>query len=270
MPRPASIPIRLVEDRLGVWLEKQPVAVTRPAESAHVRRDMVTLLAFVRDEKVVGTQGTGNMPLKAVEAVSARFVKPPQLEATIGNRTYRIRSEEELWPLYFLHILADVGGLIQFGRARRWRLTATGERFFDAPPVLQAAFLLAVWWYKVNWLVAYSYTGMGDALPDGFQQTALANLRLLPVGTDVSFDEFADKLIDETGLTWGAKNSSVATIALHGSIHRMVISMLDTFGVLKCRYTKEKRGQSTVSKVVAFKVTPLGNTLLDALVALEN
>ncbi|NLX94545.1 MAG: hypothetical protein GXY83_00060 [Rhodopirellula sp.] len=270
MPRPASISIRLIEDRLGVWLEKQPVAVARPAESAPVRRDMATLLAFVRDEKVVGTQGTGNMPLKAVAEVSARFVNPPPLEATIGNRTYRIRSEEELWPLYFLHILADVGGLIQFGRARRWRLTANGERFLDAQPVLQVAFLLAVWWYRVNWLVAYSYTGMGNALPDGFQQTTLVTLRSLPAGTDISFDEFADKLIDETGLTWGAKNSSVATIALRSSIHRMVISMLDTFGVLNCRYTKEKRGQSEVSKVVAFKVTPLGNALLDALVALES
>ena len=270
MSRPASITIQSVEDRLGTWLERQPPALARQAEVVPVRRDMATLLAFVRDEKVVGTQSTGNMPLKAVAEVTSRFVDPPRLEETIGDRTYRIRSEQELWPLYFLHILADVGGLIKFGRARHWRLTAKGEKFLDARPILQLPFLLAVWWYRVNWVVAYPYTGMGDALPYGFSRITLASLRALPVGPDVSINEFADALIAEAGLTWGAKDASIGTTALRGSVHQMVIRILDTFGALKRRSKKEKLGNRTVSTAVAFKITPLGDALLDALVALKS
>jgi hypothetical protein len=34
---------------------------------------------------VVGVQVTGNMPMKMVREVTARFVKPPKLEDTIGK-----------------------------------------------------------------------------------------------------------------------------------------------------------------------------------------
>jgi hypothetical protein len=239
--------------------------VAHNAESLPLRRDMVTLLEFVRDNKVVGTQSTGNMPLKAVRAVTERFVNPPQLEATIGDQTYRIRSEEQLWPLYFLHILAEVGGLIKTGRVRRWRLTAQGERFLDSEPLLQVPFLAAVWWYRINWLVAYSLQGMGDRLPYGFPEATLASLQALPAETDIPFDEFADDLIQATGLTWTARDSSFAQMALRGSIHRMVVHVLENFGMLKTHYRKKAIGKGTVPTIAAFRVTDWGAALLDAL-----
>ena len=42
-----------------------------------VRRDMVTLLSYLRDNRIIGTQSTGNLPLKAVREVTAQFVNPP-------------------------------------------------------------------------------------------------------------------------------------------------------------------------------------------------
>jgi hypothetical protein len=91
----------------------------RQAIDLPLRRDMVTLITYVRDNRVTGTQSTGNLPLKAVREVTARFVHPPVLETTVGDRTFRVRSEYEVWPLYFLHTLVDVGGLLVGGRARR-------------------------------------------------------------------------------------------------------------------------------------------------------
>jgi hypothetical protein len=81
----------------------------------------------VRDNKVVGTQGAGNMPLKAVREVTARFINPPKLEDTLDNVVFRIHSETDLWPLYFLRVLAEVGRLLKVGAARRWRLTRNGD-----------------------------------------------------------------------------------------------------------------------------------------------
>jgi len=265
MASDTSFNFRNVEKTLGTWLANQRVAsLGRTAEELPSRRDVVTLLAFVRDNKVVGSQSTGNMPLKAVQEVTAQFVKPPLLEETIGEKTFRIRSEAELWPLYFLRSLAEVGGLINVGRARRWRLTSQGERFLDAAPQLQAAYLLAVWWHRVNWLVAYSFTGMGEALPYGFTRSTLAALRSLSPATLVRFEEFADRLIHATGLRWGVPDPKIAIPALHGAVNRMVIVVLADFGAVEREYREERLGKSTFHALDKFKITPWGNALLDA------
>ncbi|MCY2996264.1 MAG: hypothetical protein NTY19_51705 [Planctomycetota bacterium] len=255
---------RNVEKSLSMWLANQrDVSLERTAEELPLRRDVVTLLAFVRDNKIVGSPSTGNMPLKAVQEVTAQFVKPPCLEETIGEKTYRIRSEAELWPLYFLRSLAEVGGLIKVGRARLWRLTSHGERFLDADSRLQVAYLLAVWWHRVNWLVAYSFTGMGDALPYGFTQSTLAGLRSSPTGTFVRFEAFADALIHATGLRWGAPDPKIAIPALYGAVNRMVITVLADFGAVEREYREKRLGKSTFHELDKFKITPWGKALLD-------
>ncbi len=265
MQRRISNKVESAERRLSAWLKRyHNTEVVRQAQVLPLRRDMVTLLTFVRDNKVVGTQSTGNMPLKVVREVTTRFVKPPKLETTIGDRTYRLRSEADLWPLYFLHILAEVGGLLAIAPARRWRLTPEGEEFLGTAPLLQVSFLLTVWWYEVNWLVAYPFEGMGDALPPFFNPVTLARLRSLPIGTPISFEEFADGLIEKTGLTWTAPDSSAATMFLRGSIARMVIYVLANFGAVKCEYREEPLGKGTISRLVAFEITPFGKALLDA------
>jgi hypothetical protein len=266
MQRSTSITVKSVKECLKTWLVKySDTSMAQQAAKLPLRQDMVTLLSFVRDNKVVGTQSTGNLPLKAVREVTAQFVDPPRLEAKIGGQTFRLRSEEHLWPLYFLHILADVGGLAKIAPARRWQLTAQGKRFLAAAPVLQAPFLLAVWWHKVNWLVAYPFVGMGEALPYFFAQATLARLRSLPTGTYVAFNRFADALIGNTGLTWTAQDASIATMALRGSIERMVIAVLTNFGALKCKYRQEPLGKGTIPRLVAFKITPWGKALLNAM-----
>jgi hypothetical protein len=269
VPRHASITIQFVAERLRTWLQEQTDAsMARAAETVPLRKDMVTLLTFVRDNKVVGTQATGNMPLKDVREVTAHFVNPPKLEETIGNHTYQVRSEMDVWVLYFLHILADVAGLLQGGRVRRWRITAQGERFLDVEPRLQVAFLLAVWWYRVNWIVAYPYEGIGHGLPPHFSRVTLASLRQLPAGVHVPFAEFADRLIAQTGLRWGVPDRQIAAMALHGSIRAMVIHPLAEFGVLECKYRNEPIGNTFLPRLVQFKITPWGTALLEALQAM--
>jgi hypothetical protein len=265
MRRGTPITIKSVEERLNSWLKKH-ASLARQAEALPVRQDMVTLLAFARDNKVVGTQSAGNMPLKAVREVTARFVNPPQLDTQIGEQTFQLRSEEHVWSLYFLHILADVGRLITTGRARRWQITAQAKRFLETEHPLQAAFLLSVWWHKVNWLVAYPYSGLGDALPYFFPQATLASLHSLPTGTDVSFLDYADKLIGNTGLTWTAQDSRFADFLLRGSIERMVIDVLADFDAVKCRYRKEPLGKGTINRLDAIQITPWGKALLDSVI----
>ena len=225
----------VVRGRLAEWRESYALFLVQ-ASTAPLCRDMATLLSFVMDNKIIGTSGRGNMPLKAVRAVAPLLSKPPNLEMVIGERTFQRRSEQEVWPLYLLHILAEVGRLIQTGRSRRWKLTAQGEQFLLMEPDIQLAYTLAVWWHRVNWLVSYPFEGMGENLPYGFSIAALSQLRAIPTGIDISFTEYANELIEVTGLVWGAPESSIADDMLRGSVERMIIDVLASCEAMECTY----------------------------------
>ncbi len=249
----------------ALFVQLSDAEIARQSEALPLRRDIVTLLTYVRDNKVVGAQSTGNMPLKAVREVTARFVNPPELESTVGEYTYRIRSEVDLWALHFLRIIAEVGRLITVAPGRRWRLTSKGAEFLAAEPILQVVSSLAIWWFEVNWLVAYSYEGMGDDLPPSFNRITLNHLLSQPILEKIVFKDFANELIEETGLTWTAKKISAAPMLLRGSIARMVIHIIANFGLIEREYKEEQIGKETTPMLDAFEITPFGRALLEAM-----
>jgi len=257
--------------RFKRWLMRYSTPeIARRAEELPLRRDMVTLLQYVQENKVVGTRSTGNMPLKAVREVTARFVNPPELDQHIGDRVYRLRSEAEVRPLYFLHILAEVGGFLQLAPAQRWQVTAAGTKFLSLDPLLQVSCLLDVWWRGVNWLVVCPFGGLGDSLPDHFERTTLRYLRSLPVGKQIEFEDFADKLIEKTGLTWPV-GGSYARMFLHAAVQWIVVDVLAKFGVLEPEYIERPivEGAPPVPRLVAFEVTPFGRALLEKIATLD-
>jgi hypothetical protein len=254
-----------LEQRLQRWMRRH-YTIQRVAEAQELpmRQDMVTLLLYVRDHKVTGTKSTGNMPLKAIREVTAQFVDPPILDHTSGNRVYKLRTEDDVWSLQFLHILASVGGLLVTEPGRRWRLTSSAAKYLEADPLLQLSLLLSVWWFRVNWLVAFPVGGIGEYLPSSFSQVTLSRLRAIRTGTEVSFDEFADALIEKTGLTWTAPDMSYARMSLHSTVRRTVIAVLQDFGAVTCTF-RENPLVHTLKDLDKFEITPLGTALLDSL-----
>lgn len=103
-------------------------------EALPLRRDMVTFVDYLSNNRTVGTQSTGNLPLKAIHVICERFVNPPKLEQTIGDHTFKVRSEDEVWPLLFVHTLAFHSGLVDGGPARKWRTTPEGTLFPNSAP----------------------------------------------------------------------------------------------------------------------------------------
>jgi hypothetical protein len=99
-------------DAPPAWLAGFPDADRATAEALPLRRDVITLLTYLRDNRVTGTQATGNLPLKAVREITRQFVEPPILEHRIGDQVFAVRSEMEVWPLQFVHVLAAIGGLV--------------------------------------------------------------------------------------------------------------------------------------------------------------
>lgn len=242
------------------------------AETLPLRRDMVTLLTYVRDNKVVGTQSTGNLPLKAIREVTAQFVEPPVLDMTIGAQTYRLRTEADVWPLRYLHILAEVGNLVSVAPGRRWRLTEDGNIFLGGIAFDQVVFLLATWWGKVNWLVAYPFRGTGGALPGFFKIHTLTQLRACPVGEPISIEKFVDDLAETTGLESTDPDDSLSAMILRSSIESMVIEIMESFGVVDTsyRYGEETVGAGTLSGLDTFQITAFGKVLLNSLTVVHS
>jgi hypothetical protein len=250
---------------VSAWLQSLTAKERAQLDELPVRRDTVSLLAYLRDNRITGTQSSGNLPLKAIREVTASFVNPPALESKIGDLVYKIRSEYDVWPVYFIHSLLGVGGLLEGGPGRRLRLTRKGEQFLVAEPPIQVWFLLETWWHHTNWLIAYPFEGIGEQLPYEFMLITLDRLIELPVERPVPFEDFADHLIQETTLKWESQNTTHARNNLHSAIERMVIHILQDFRVVEKEWKDEHLGNYRFQKLHAFSITTLGKGLLQAI-----
>lgn len=251
-----------VEKKILNWaqgLDKKQLALI---ESSALRRDMMIFLSYLNKNRVVGTQSTGNLPLKAVREICAQFVNPPTLEEKIGDKVYKIRSEDDVYPLYYLHTLASMGGFVMGGQARTWKLTEEGYQFLNAPASIQLGFMLALWWYQADWRIAFPFSGLDRGLPNGFASISLKRLLELPVGKSISYEPFADQLIEETHFTWPSIDQTFTQSTLRSAVARMVIYPLSHFGILEYEQ-KEKTSDGYKSKYLAeIRLTSLGKGLL--------
>jgi hypothetical protein len=176
-----------------------------------------------------------------------------------------VRSEAEVWPLYFRHVLASVGGLVTGGLGRRWKLTPLGERFLAAPAPLQVWLLLATWWTQTNWAIASPYDFEGGYLPAGFSRLALNNLLDLPLGDPASFERFADRMIEDSRMVWPIRDEDRARRILRSLIERMVIDPLLDFGILQAEDEPHKTLGPEFRELATFRITSFGRGLLEAI-----
>jgi len=249
----------------SAWARTLAAAEQATAESLPLRRDVVTLLTYLREERVTGTQATGNLPLKAVRALCAQFVVPPKLADTIGDKVYPVRNETEVWPLYFRHMLAAGAGLVVGGPTRRWRLTAPGEQFLAAPAAAQVWRLFTTWWTRVNWLIAFPWAYGDGELPARFTGLARQHLLALPVGERVSFEPFADQLIQKAPLVWRIEDQDSARNILRSLVEKVVVGPLQDFGVLTTEYGPDPVLGPGYQTLTALRLTPFGRSLLAAM-----
>ncbi len=244
------------------WTGLLDEASNQIAQDLVLRQDAVSFLRYLKENKVTGTQSTGNLPRKAVEAVAARFVNPPVLETKIGDTVFRFQNEADVWPIYFVHMLAQAAGLISGGPSRRWRLNPPGDNFLTLPPVLQVWFLFAGWWFRADWLNAYSWDIFGGALPEGFN-TTVANLLLAqPANEPVPFEPFADQIIQMVRWVWPEREGDHTRKIIWAAIEHIVIGPLEDFGILTTRREKDSSLMIDIQKLVSFSITNFGQALL--------
>ena len=104
------------------------------------------------------------------------------------------------------------------------------------PASIQIAYLLYIWWYRVDWRVAYPFEGFSRGIPYSFNADTLACLRELQVGVPLLPEIFADCVIAKSGLIWSIEDQERARDILRWAVQRMVVEPLAGFGVLDCEY----------------------------------
>jgi hypothetical protein len=252
-------------NNIVAWLQDLGQVDFDLIESLPLRRDMVTLLKYFKEKRPVGTQSTGNLQLKAIREVCAQFVNPPVLDEKIGDKVYKLKSEDDVFLLYYLHMLANTGGLVTGGQTRVWKLTPAGEVFLELPAPVQLGYMLSIWWHQEDWTITFPFAGLSRGLPRTFRRTTLSRLLELKVGKPISYEPFADDLIATTRLTWSSKDQTYAHHTLQSAVKRMVIYPMEWFGCLACKYkTKTSYGFKS-EELIEFHLTSIGKGLLETL-----
>lgn len=236
------------------------------ARGLALRRDVETLLEYLRDHKVTGTSSTGNLPLKAVAEIATIFVDPPVLEQRIGPYVHRFRSEEEVRPVYFAHLLARGADLVNGGPGRRWRLTEQGASFLTESAFGQVLTLLAGWWHRVDWQFLLNYRLFGEEHSSGLPRVVRSLIEQLPAGQAVDFEVFVDRLTEKAG--WSRQKPEPYDVrgAIGAAVENMVIYPLAEFGIVATKSTRARQGSDEWSKPVSFSMTDFGKSLLQAFV----
>jgi hypothetical protein len=244
------------------WMNDLGAELSGNVESLPLRCDMVTFLDYFSNNRVVGAQSTGNLPIKAVSAICERFVDPPKLEQTIGSDTFKVRSEDEVWPLRFVHTLAFHSGLVDGGPARKWKTTPEGISFAQLAPPIQVVILFVHWIIACDWSIAYPVSGLADGLPAEFKSAALNTLLTLSERKKVPFQTFADQVISESGLEWYNQDQSFVQMIKRSVIERIVIDPMARFGILKCEYQTDERNGHNNKQLNTIQLTSIGKAIL--------
>lgn len=230
-----------------------------------LRRDAVSLLAYLRDHKFRGTSSYGNLPLKAVRGAAPLFVNPPELEHRVGDYVWRFQSEFNIWPIFFIHTLLEAGGLLVGGPGRLFRLTEKGHLFLAQEPPIQAHFLLETWWFHTNWMTINEMREVGNPTPGEFTYAALNLLLQSPAEQPVEFPGFADRLCLWGGLTTDSTDPVQKQETLRSWVRDHVMEPLVKFDILELRLEEKSR---RYPELLSFTITKAGRDQLFALSAL--
>ncbi|RPH60628.1 MAG: plasmid pRiA4b ORF-3 family protein [Chloroflexi bacterium] len=250
------------QEALVAWVQNLTPDQNQVFESLPLRRDVLTFLDYLSKNRTVGTQSTGNLPLKAVQDICLKFVNPVQLEETINGHTYKVRSEDEVWQLLFIHQLAFHSGMVTGGPAKIWKVTAEGQMFPQLPPPVQSFLLFIIWWTDIDWTIAFPVSGLANGLPDGFKSVAFACLQELTLGENAPFEPFADRLIKQSGLTWPSIDQTNVQSTMRAVVKRTVVDIMEIFSILECEYVTENSHGYEHKKLANIRLTPIGKGLL--------
>lgn len=248
------------------WASGLDDSMNFAAHAINLRRDMVVMLNYLSQNKVRGTQSTGNLPLKQAQEISAQFVHPPAWKISFGDYVSHVRSSADIWEIYFLLVLAEVGELVSGGTGRRIRVLDGGNVFLAAPPALQIWYMLAVWWTRVNWMIGYPYEISINQIDFEFVSYVGVKLFELPIDQEIPVEAFADRLVEGDQFSRNREFQEQSLDVRRRLVRLCVIQPLIDLGILLPKYRSDRNCSLGFKELEAFKISSFGKHFLEPLV----
>lgn len=242
------------------WTRSIKIEDQAAARELPLRRDMVTLLTYLHEHNVKGTAATGNFPLKHVRAISADFVNPPELDLKIGDRVYKLRTEDEVLSLARLHVLACVAGLIHGGENMHWVLLEQGKSFLSLAPEEQVWYLVRTWLGNFYWFFEYDSESNMDF--NAFIETVVAILSDYPSRTDISMMDLASSFEGRLVMDFGGSDIESERDRLCWFLQSVIVNPLADFGLVERVEGVEYIESYEFLKLKAIRLTSFSQRLL--------
>ena len=234
-----------------------------------LRRDIVMIMNYINENKVVGTAATGNFPQKAFREMCSQFVVPPQLEYVwLDGRVTKIQSEYDIPDMLFRHILTNNGHLIEGKAGSRWKVTDSGYTFLADTEAWQYWYLLVIWWKTTNWMYFSPLHSSDEVDYFPFTRLVLHHCLSLSETKPVLLQEFVKELAEQSKEyfpsfhkaqkddSWGSENYFIK--------HILVDPMIQ-FGVLDPIFKDNPLLGKSHQDLQSFTITPIGLSALEAL-----
>jgi hypothetical protein len=227
---------------------------------------MIAMLSYIRENKVTGTKSRGNFPRKAVLGMIERSPLSIEMLNMIDMAPGNFRTEEDILPVYYVHVLAAVAGWIVGGADKRWQLTRAGEAFLNADPRLQLGLMFITWWYHMDWTITAPIDLSELGIAGEFRSITYRSLISIPVNEEVSSHEFLEPFLKISSLFGGFDGKEIEEI-LSSLLATIVLVPLHGFGIIQINMDVIQTDSIEIPKIKGVKLTPLGKEYLSLLPA---
>lgn len=247
----------------GDWVQNLTDELKQACQNLALRRDITHLLTYLRDHRVKGT-ATGNLPLKAVREIVAGMVEPPELD----YEDRKLRSEEDVDELIFLHTLAFASGLVTGGAQQRWELSEDGSLFLEFPPAAQVLQLFLSWSVRMRWTFNLLFSVLDENTTPMARLEMIRQLADQPSGEWLPFRPLAQRIGATAGWQWpDARSPEHNQTLLTLGAYALVIDPMIRFEAVEFRQAEGKE-HSYEHENSEIRFTPLGKSLLSVVKAL--
>ena len=269
-PRPELGNLSLMEKMKGRTIPSRYFALQElPYSSEEVEkvsffRDFLTFLEYVEKNEVKLTQ-RGNLSLKDLRKIVDLFVVPISMEEKVGERIFRVRSEEELPYVQKIHILAKIMRLVRKRKSRLLICKKSKKQFDLLPRNLQFQLLWSTYWHHLNWAYFHPYgkENVAEILQDNrdYVKEVFLDLNCKFKGSWVSFSYLSKKLEKDLNLTWYDAKGVNQPHILYLEIESVLIDEFKLFGLVETKREKDEKWLS-LDRLVSFRLTSLGKKVL--------
>ena len=255
--------------RRSKWPETLTEEEMQILKELPLRRDIVMMLNYIKENKVVGTASTGNFPRKVFRDICNQFVHPPELDFQwLDGRITETQSEFDIPELMFRHILANNGYLIEGKAGSRWKVTDLGYLFLADTEAWQYWHLLVTWWKMTNWFY-FSHMHSSDEVNFSlFSRLALHHCLSLSDTKPVMLRDFVKDLAEQSENCFPnfhhSQKKDVYGMQEH-FIERILIRPLIEFGILDPIYEVSPILGEPFKDLQAFTITSVGLRALESL-----